>query len=262
MPLNWMLEVFKWRYLVSPITKITLKTAFHSIYLGLAAGLATPGKVGEWPGRTLPFPKEFRPLIGVTGVFNSLIKTLAISVTGILSWLIYVLNSPDNTSLLTEDKFIIPVFACVTLLALVFLFSRRFISVLIKLFGKRTGFNSDDRANWITIEYRLKGFSISLGRILIFSLQFGFLAYFFLGDQFQGNVLFLPPVYFLILTFIPAFSISDPGIRGSVAILLFGNAGLSAPLIAVTGIVLWLINSILPFFIGQMVFGIRTKTEK
>lgn len=51
MPINWILEGRKWQLLMAPFENISLKKAIKIIVSGVAVGIVTPGRIGEYAGR-------------------------------------------------------------------------------------------------------------------------------------------------------------------------------------------------------------------
>lgn len=255
LPVNWLLEAWGWRFLLRDYQPITLKGAFQSIFYGLLGGLISPAKIGEWPGRAVPFNKEQRGIITALSILNSLIKSLAITTMGVISWELYLEFAIEPNPILFHRTLIIAGVIISVLGTGLFLFSRQFMEFLLRLVSKAR--QSCDLV-WITVPYRITAFGLSLLRTIIFSLQFIFLARFFLGEDFSGALLLIPPIYFFFITFIPAFTFADPAIRGSVALILFQGAENTAPVFAVLGIGLWIINTVIPMLLGALVFGLKT----
>lgn len=52
-PINWLLEVIKWKQLTSPFQRLSWKEASQSILAGISLGLLTPARFGEYGGRLL-----------------------------------------------------------------------------------------------------------------------------------------------------------------------------------------------------------------
>ena len=53
MPINWMLESWKWRLLMRPFRRLSWATAMRSVAAGIAFSLFTPNRIGEYAGRLL-----------------------------------------------------------------------------------------------------------------------------------------------------------------------------------------------------------------
>ena len=60
---NWLLEIFKWKTLVSFEKKINFFEAFEQCLGSLTASLITPNRIGEYGAKALFFEKEKRKKI-------------------------------------------------------------------------------------------------------------------------------------------------------------------------------------------------------
>ena len=68
------------------------------------------------------------------------------------------------------------------------------------------------------------------------------------------------PAMYLFITFTPSLAASEPAIRGSYAELIFSSFSTNNIGIMLTGIMIWLINFVVPMLLGTVVIG-RTKVE-
>src|SRR5690606_29451644 len=50
---NWLIEAGKWKLLLRPLEAVSLKHALKSVLGGLAIGVNTPNRIGEYSGRAL-----------------------------------------------------------------------------------------------------------------------------------------------------------------------------------------------------------------
>lgn len=60
LPLNWGLEVFKWKFLVNHVQKMTWRGASLGVFYGVALSLFTPARIGELGGRIININPENR----------------------------------------------------------------------------------------------------------------------------------------------------------------------------------------------------------
>ena len=58
MPLNWYLEGKKWQLLMSPFVKIGWLQSIKIVLAGIATGIFTPGRIGEFAGRAITSDKD------------------------------------------------------------------------------------------------------------------------------------------------------------------------------------------------------------
>lgn len=97
--------------------------------------------------------------------------------------------------------------------------------------------------------FRIKVLLYSLFRYLVFISQFALVLMVF-GVEFEMEVLFrIAQVYFLS-ALIPTLFLGKLGVRESVAILIFGSAGIPEISVLVASLSIWLINLIIPTLIA------------
>ena len=60
MPLNWLLEAFKWKVALQGIQPISIWTAFRATLSGVSFSVLLPNRVGEYLGRVLYLPTDKR----------------------------------------------------------------------------------------------------------------------------------------------------------------------------------------------------------
>ena len=91
MLLNWSIEAFKWRLLVSKMQKISFIDALKGVWCGVTIGTFTPNRVGEFGGRIL-FLRERNQVKGIIvtliGSFGQITTTL---ITGLSSLILFIL---------------------------------------------------------------------------------------------------------------------------------------------------------------------------
>ena len=76
MPLNWFLEIAKWRQLLLQRWNINWSIATKAVLAGVSVSLTTPNRIGEYAGRMLVAPSEQAVTVVKTGsaAYSSLSK--------------------------------------------------------------------------------------------------------------------------------------------------------------------------------------------
>jgi hypothetical protein len=82
MPLNWLLEIAKWRMLLHTSWKIGWSAATRFVLAGISVSLATPNRVGEYGGRLLLAPSEQAANIVFSSIVGSFCQWVAFIVCG------------------------------------------------------------------------------------------------------------------------------------------------------------------------------------
>lgn len=271
MLVNWSIESFKWRYLLKKEESVSFLRSFKAVFAGLTVSIFTPNRTGEFLGRVFILRKTnpWRAIfITIVGSYSQLMVTLII---GYISFVIFAHRFLINELYFSEYLFYaIAVFlgVIILLLFLLYLNVRILDPVLKKLINSRW----KKLGQYFSVFSRLdttlliKVFGLSLIRYFVFSLQFILLlkAFNVPVNVFQG--LMLISVMYFIMTAIPAVTLAELGIRGSVTISIFRmfleETGLFTEVVkfgvfsASSG--LWLINLALPALIGTIfVFQLR-----
>jgi uncharacterized membrane protein YbhN (UPF0104 family) len=263
MLLNWSLEAFKWRYLIRKTEQISFFTAFRAVWAGITVSTFTPNRVGEFFGRVFLL-KKTNPWQGafmtVVGSFSQLLITLVI---GSVAAFWFVFSFVDFKEYIPEFLFWVLCIAAILIdiiLIVLYFNVKLFEPILRRLTLKR----------WTKLREHLKVFAaytkkelllvllFSLGRYIIFVLQFYFLMWLFLVPiPFFDGIMIISCIYFLMAA-IPTVALTELGVRGSLALILmemyYANNYLisdTAGLGAVTAATLiWLINLVIPTLIG------------
>jgi hypothetical protein len=262
MPLNWGFETFKWKLLSSRLEKSDWKRSLISVLHGISFGMITPQRTGESAGRILYLKPENR-LNGL--IFSAISGALQLTITlcaGLLA--IYFISAfITPTSGFLRDIFAFKTMY-ISIVALILLVLRPF---LIRYLGriKKSIFvisllKPSDYALLLTL---------SLSRYITFVIQF-YLLLNFLGLQIAFPLAAgLIALVYLLLALIPVTALFELGIRGSVAIFVFGlfavHAGIEnyeLPVLSAT-LLLWIINLALPALAGSILaihFEIRNNS--
>ncbi len=249
---NWGIEAYKWKYLVSSTIKISLFTSFKIIMTGITIGLITPNRVGEIPARVMLLndKKQLKNLITFTfiGAFAQGLITVIFGVLALFLTLNYFIQFP-----FTSIFFLIAIGIVVALTILYFnpkIFKK--LGNKITFIKKRLLFDS---FNLLLFSELLNILLISALRYLVFSLQYYLILTAF-GIGFSSiQDLALIAICFVITSTIPTILISEIGVRGSVALFVFGLISPHALAIVMSSIMLWIINIAIPSLIG--IYGLK-----
>ena len=260
MMLNWTLEAVKWRLLVSHIEKISLWKSLKAIFSGITIAIFTPNRVGEYGGRIFHLQKADRidaALLTIVGSYAQLVVTL---VTGILATIFFI---PEHVGLgpITPMQYnligILMVGLCV-MLVILFLNTR-----LLKIILNWLPIPEKYRHYANVFEYHSsatlwKVFLASLGRYLIFTLQFYLLLDLFSVNINYGHAMIMISMTYFVMTAIPTIAITELGVRGSIAVYFLGMVSTNVSGIFTASAMLWLINLAVPALIGVMfIFQLR-----
>lgn len=263
MPVNWILEAIKWKFIISKEEKINISTAFRAVLGGITVSMITPNRTGEFLGRVFVLKSPVKGiLLTLTGSFSQLITTFIFGCISLFIALPVVLN---YFSVQAGNYLIIMQLTLIILVAgslLVFFnfprFYKLFESPLFLRFEKlrkyaqlSTAFNRKDLSIIL---------SVSIIRYVVFSTQY-YLLLKLCGITLPLQIAYLIiSIQYFIMAFIPSVALSEIGIRGSVAIMLFTiyfnyNNGVViddriAFAVAFASVSLWIINLAIPTMAG------------
>ncbi len=249
--LNWLLEVFKWKTLVSSIKNISFFEAFEQSLGSLTVSIITPNRIGEYGAKALYFEKENQKKVVGLNFIGNMSQLLTTILFGCFGFMFILLNFETKLpSLKVQNALVIVV-----------------ISILLYFFRKQLSF--------LKIEKQLQRFSrflkgipksiyakslvFSIARYIVFSHQFYFLLRLFGVETDYFTLISLIFSMYFISSFIPSLSIFDWIIKGSVAVWLFQFIGLNELTIITITSFMWILNFAIPALFGS-VFVLKFKT--
>ena len=239
MPLNLLLEAWKWQTLLKPIEVIGIGEAMRQVCYGMAGAFVTPYRIGDYPARVLLLKDKSHYVPAMTlAVVGSVALTAVILMLGIPA---FALSFTDFQGYFTGNGqtylWLVSLLLGVVLLVL----------ALVPFMGKRYGIKYSD-CGIILLQ--------SLLRYFCFSLQLWLILY-ACGVVLSPMVSIVSiPLYYLFVTVTPNMPIADVGIRGAWAVFVFGRYmhDVQASIILATTC-LWVINTLLPVLFGAV--GVR-----
>lgn len=217
MPLNMTLEAWRWKTLVP----MSWREAHRQVYYSKLAGLITPWRLGEYPARAL-LRGEWKNTLSM-GAVGSVTMTMAIIIAGVIG----LAFSPSIFDYL-GGSYLYSLLAAIVTLGIIFALAPRILK------------------RWATVNHDVMLLSIgqSLVRLVCWCVQLALVLY-ALGAILDFRVLIYDlPIYYLLVTITPNVPIAEVGVRGAWAITVFGTMNA-----ALAGVLLWIINTLLPCLI-------------
>tara|TARA_B110000196_G_scaffold256854_1_gene227138 strand:+ start:946 stop:1923 length:978 start_codon:yes stop_codon:yes gene_type:complete len=253
--LNWFLESLKWRFLISKIEKISIKCSIRAIFSGITVSAFTPNRVGEYAGRVFCLNRADRiqgVLITVIGSMAQLITTIVFGLIGIL---LLPNLMPEFDALLSEIIFAYPIMLFIIillsiLLVTLFLNASVFSVVLSKFNFLKKFAKYNDVFTFYNFSELLEVLLYSVARYIVFTTQFFILLQVFEVHISYIDAVILTTTMLFVLSVIPTIAITEIGVRGSVALFLFGLLSANTVGILSATFVMWVINLLLPALIG------------
>ena len=241
--LNIFLESKKWQTLLNPTIRISSKDSIKSVLSGVSTGILTPSGIGEIGGRVLPYTTQNLSYSSAMFVVGSLFQTTITVGLGLLSLLFINISGQSNI--------VLTILGWLTLAALV---------VLAIIYGVTRRNSSDYMAEKAThymslilscsLKKLIQVGTISLIRYAIYTTQL-YIVLLMLNPDIQIlTTIPLIAFFYFGITFLPGFLIADLGIRGSLAIFIFGSLEATTAQILVPIFLVWTLNNCLPAVIG------------
>lgn len=258
MPLNLGLETMKWWFMVKKSgNKIHFFDAWKSVFAGLTTGIFTPNRIGEYAGRIAFLPASAR-VQGAVFLFVDRICQMIITLwMGTFSmeyfWrykqavLMVSFNFPPTywqwvRICLLSSSLVAPLI--LLLLPKIARWSENHSLGFPFLRKIATSFAS------LNVAVLSPVLLLGLSRYIVFSLQYVVLISAF---GFEGPwILIFSMVWmiFLIKSIIPSITLTELGIRESVALAVMGAFGVPAYIAFSSTFILYVINIILPSLLG------------
>ncbi len=253
LPLNLLLQFFKWRLVVSrEKSGVPATTLWSSMFIGLSLGLVTPGRVGDF-ART-----AFVKNVNKSGLLGLLLVDKTITL-----FVIYVLGLSSLTrfvNVLTQR----------TILGVVIGLGVIFLALLIFLQRRGFDFRMWKRGiitKWSFLERMVSGmekasfgfmaqlFFITIVHVFIYCFQL-----FLLIRAFQPIALInaLTASFAIMFTksLLPV-SFGDLGVREGAAVYFFGRFDVSAPAAFNASLLLFVINVLIPGITGLVILLLK-----
>ena len=254
--LNWLIESYKWRFMISKLEKISILTSLRAIFSGITVSSFTPNRIGEYGGRVFCLESCNRIQAVVITVLGSMAQLLTTLTFGSLAFLLLheSINSMDFFSLDFEiSNYILLLIFLINLLLLIFFFK---VSIFVDYFDRFKYFSFLKKYTSVLSKFSNKELSfvflLSIIRYFVFSLQFLILLNVFDVNISYYTSLLSIMLIFLFMTLTPTIALTEIGVRGSIALLVLGIFSNNIVGILSSTVVLWIINLIIPAIIGSL----------
>lgn len=251
MPVNWILETVKWKFLTQIFYRQSFLRALRGVLSGIAVSFFTPNRSGEFAGRILHLPAQHRLNGAVYSVAGSLAQLLITVTAGVVSLLfIYEQLFPGQEAV----RWIIYISLIVSVIAFHVLFFRLpvFGDYLSSLKVNVKWLDKINSVKHIDTMLLVKIYTLSLLRYAVFTMQFFLLLQAF-GNMYSGWLpLLLIMISFLFISLIPSFALGEIGVRGSICIFLFTAMGFNGHEVLIASTGLWVVNIVVPAAAGAV----------
>lgn len=253
MPINWLLESYKWKLLMKNVEPLHFSQSIKSVLSGVTFTMFTPNRIGEYAGRFLFLKQPWNPnawLANFAGSYSQIIVTLALGCGGAYFLLDYLLD------LTGKDTLVLTLLNSLTatslILSLAYFNSGWVIVQLNKYLFKYIFKKYRQLKKGLPLSLLTKTLFISLLRYTVYASQYLLLFWFFsIPLGFFEGMQFVTLI-FLIQTIIPSLAILELGIRSNIALFLLMSYSGFEPEIFAAATLLWFINLLVPALVGYL----------
>lgn len=255
-PLNFFCEAWKWRYLIRKIEPIDMIEAQRQTYFGFVGAFLTPERLGDYPTRVTRIEDKNKWLPAITMGFAG---TMALTIVNIVCGMLSFAFSQVQFEGINKSTIVgLAIGMMMLFIALLFLLPM----IARKMAEKRTYKEAIQAMIDVVKEFKPSEFPAMVGmsfcRYLVYACQL-LLVLIFCGVNLEWHqYLTIIPIHYLFVSIVPTVPVADGAVRGSIGMMIFGYYGCQSISIAITFIMLWLINTMIPMMIGTM---IKTKTQ-
>ncbi len=268
MPVNWCIEVIKWQRLVTPLHKTNFLGALRGVLSGMAISIFLPNRMGEFGGRIVQLPQGKRLqaiALSITGSISQLLVTVLFGTVALFicnaKQLLYGFYSYTNNILPTVLNYV----GLGTSIVLIMIYIRIpwLFYILEKIPGIKKFVFALQQAEKLTNKDLLIIVSLSTIRYIVFVVQYAIMLKVFNTPITFSTLLLLVAVYYLILSVIPSITFAELGIRGKVALILFGSVATHYDLeITLATSIIFVVNLLIPAAIGSLTMARLKKLIK
>lgn len=258
MAANWGIEARKWKVLVQHVQPFSFLQSFKSVLSGCSITMLTPNRIGEYGGRVLYMGDGNRikgVSLAIVGSISQLLVTLAMGCAGLLYVKFFSQQGIGGAPVLPELWGNILIYLSVTITVLLSLFYLR-IGWLVRMIEKVPALQKPVKHIRVLDEFDniqlIRIFSLSLGRYVVFVLQYLLLLKAMQVELALVLGFWLIAVFYLVMALAPSIGFVELPLRVTAcwSLLKFytGNElGVGA---AALGI--WVINLVVPAVIGSL----------
>ncbi len=254
---NLLLEAWKWRLMVQPYyPKIKIRRALKAILAGMATGIFTPNRIGEYAGRLLYLDPGHR-IEAMVGTFFDRISQQAVTLLAGIFILIVICGTTGTIGVVNEVSPVLGnslLIIASIMLGIVFtlLIFPKVIVRLIPPFLLRYQWAKQIKEGASTIYSAsvLRVFGLSLLRYTVFSTQYVLLLNAMGWSAGQLVAFAMVALVFLAKSIIPVPGILELGVRETIAIEVFRVVGFAPAAAVQSTFLLYVINIILPTLLG------------
>ena len=225
-PVNIFLEIWKWKYLIAKLEKVSFWNATKAVLTGYSVSMFLPNRVGEYFGRIYVLKKAGRIQAILVTILGSMAQLLTTLLFGLIAFSFFFPNFFDisekiNLWLYSGLLTFVLFFSALSIFA--FLNFSSFSEIIKKISGRKLARIQKFTVvfSWFSSKNMLLVLVVSIIRYLVFSFQFFLLLHIFLIPINYFNGMIVISLVYLLMTIIPTIALTELGVRGSVSLYVF-----------------------------------------
>jgi len=249
MLVNWILEAFKWKFLVESIQPISIWGAIESVFCGLTLAVFTPNRIGEYGGRVFflaPRKRVFGAIAMGVGAIGQMVVTNVLGSVAIL-WFI---EKHVQVSVPTYSGILI--FAIIYCLFFLLLFFN--IRLLLNILVRIAFLQKLKKFFKVLACYRKKKlfrvFIYSVLRFIVFTSQYCLIITLLIPEIDFFSMIMMVWILFFVQSALPSLDLFDVGVRALTATYFFSFITENEVAIIAATASIWLVNLIIPAILG------------
>lgn len=253
MPVNYLMESFKWKRLLVKIQDVKLLLAVKSVLAGLAASMVTPNRIGDFAGRIMLLKAGNRTAGTMASVVGSCAQMLVIAAFGVAAFACNI-EIPRQLHYFQDNYFVTLITLVIILIvAIILFFNISRMAAKIKIERSQMLKNFVEAMGLYRARQLAAVLVISAVRYAVFAFQFYLVLWSFGVEMELLTGLCAIAFIYCFVTIVPTFALAEWGVRGSAALFFLSPFGGSAVAILSATIAVWLINIGLPALAGAVV---------
>lgn len=242
--LNWSLEILKWQHLVKLVKPISFLNALEQSLAGLTASMITPNRIGDYGAKIMFYSAKFRPKLILLNLTGHMAQMLMTTVFGSIGLVIFINRYDIDVNYYRVVRFLFVIILVVVIAG---------IGIGRKTY-KIKGYSLQKIGSFfksIPFKTGVSCIGFSLFRYLVFSYQYYYLLQIFGVEVDYLVAMTLITSMYLLASILPAISIFDVLIKGSVAVFLFSFVEVNELTILSITTTMWLLNFVIPSLFGS-----------
>lgn len=257
MPLNYWLEVLKWKILTKSFIPGSFKSFWRSVLSGVALANSTPLRLGDYAGRVLHLSPDQASKGLVANLISSIIQNVVNLYIGFILLYFYLdalMSYSFQIGYLASTLFLLILF-----IVALFLVNRQAIlkwgqKTYLHKIWKRLSVHFDILKLY-TIKLVAQVAWLSILRYMVYLLQYYIILSFFGAELELFSAITGIAVVYLIQSAIPLPALLGFVARAEIALVVWGAYGVNPMIILCASYGLWVVNQLIPALIGMIYLG-------